>query len=52
MEVCHHCGASVSRAFARVFGTNDDEVYACPSCSTYADIIDEGLAATPRASGE
>lgn len=26
------CNGQATRAFARVFGTNDDEIYACPEC--------------------
>ncbi|MFC7044660.1 hypothetical protein ACFQH6_03845 [Halobacteriaceae archaeon GCM10025711] len=35
--------------FARVFGSNDNEVYACPNCSTMTDIFDLGAAAQPTA---
>lgn len=35
---CQACGASVSAQFVRVFGGNDDAVYACPECSVWEDI--------------
>lgn len=35
---CGHCGAHVSIAFARVFGNNHDEVYACPDCATMREL--------------
>jgi DNA-directed RNA polymerase subunit RPC12/RpoP len=31
---CRNCGSYVTSAFARVFGDNDNQVYACLECST------------------
>lgn len=31
---CQNCGSYVTSAFARVFGNNQDHVYACLECST------------------
>lgn len=31
---CRNCGSYVTESFARVFGDNDDHVYACLECST------------------
>lgn len=31
---CQNCGSYVTDAFARVFGDNKDDVYACLECST------------------
>lgn len=31
---CRNCGSYVTGAFARVFGDNNDRVYACLECST------------------
>jgi len=31
---CRNCGSYVTSAFARVFGDNEDHVYACLECST------------------
>jgi hypothetical protein len=31
---CQSCGNHVSRDFARVFGNNDGEVWACRDCTT------------------
>ncbi|HKJ60001.1 MAG TPA: hypothetical protein VKA37_12285 [Halobacteriales archaeon] len=39
MQNCQQCGALVTPAFVRVFGS-DGEVYACPSCATIAALID------------
>ncbi|MRW79477.1 hypothetical protein GJR98_01920 [Haloferax sp. MBLA0077] len=35
---CNHCEAFVSRNFIRVFGDDQGNVYACPSCSANAGI--------------
>ncbi len=32
MSTCNRCGSYVSESYAKVFGNNEDEVYACPSC--------------------
>ena len=34
---CRSCGAFVTAAFARVYGNDADELYACPECSTRGD---------------
>ncbi|WP_255518445.1 MULTISPECIES: hypothetical protein [Haloferax] len=31
--------------FARVFGTNDNQVFACPECATMSEITEMGAAA-------
>lgn len=31
--------------FARVFGTNDNQVFACPSCASMSEITEFGAAA-------
>ncbi|WP_247010599.1 DUF7563 family protein [Halorientalis litorea] len=31
---CRNCGSYVTESFTRVFGDNDDNVYACLECST------------------
>lgn len=48
MPTCNHCGAFVTRDFRRVFGSNDNEVYACLNCATMAELSDLGVAAHPR----
>ncbi|WP_135536978.1 DUF7563 family protein [Halostella pelagica] len=40
---CRNCGAYVSNQFARVFGNNQNRVYACLDCSTTRDLR-EGVA--------
>lgn len=35
---CRQCDSQVSRQFARVFGNNDDVVFACPNCASMADL--------------
>jgi hypothetical protein len=42
MRTCNACGGQVTDRFARVFGTNEDEVYACPNCTTMTDIMRHG----------
>ena len=32
MPECQNCGEFVTREFAKVFGTNDDEVHGCLDC--------------------
>jgi DNA-directed RNA polymerase subunit RPC12/RpoP len=32
-HTCEGCDGYVSAQFARVFGDNEDRVYACPACS-------------------
>jgi hypothetical protein len=48
MPECQSCGGFVTKDFARVFGTNDGEVYACPDCATMVELADDALAATGR----
>ncbi|CQR51306.1 MULTISPECIES: DUF7563 family protein [Haloferax] len=38
MSQCNHCETFVSNNFVRVFGDEDGNVYACPSCSANAGI--------------
>jgi protein-arginine kinase activator protein McsA len=45
MRTCNNCGSDVTLTFARVFGANDDEVYACPECTTMTEILQTGAAA-------
>ncbi|NHN49318.1 hypothetical protein G9464_17235 [Halostella sp. JP-L12] len=33
-----NCGAHVTEQFARVLGDNEDDVHACPECTTQTDI--------------
>lgn len=47
---CQACRASVTATFARVFGNNDDEVHACPSCLTWGD-VSNCAATSPAADG-
>lgn len=35
---CQSCGATVTRAFARVFGSETNDVYACPACTSSGDL--------------
>jgi hypothetical protein len=44
MTECQNCGAYVSPTFARVFGTNENDVFACPDCTTFADLYRGGAA--------
>lgn len=39
MHTCLNCGEFVSTDFVRVFGTNDDEVHACPACAHMTEIF-------------
>ncbi len=38
LSSCRNCGEHVSPQFARVFGDNDDAVYACTNCSTFREL--------------
>ena len=49
MPVCDHCGAHVSERFARVFGDEQGQVRACPSCSANAGIAEVAKERTNRA---
>lgn len=42
MRECQNCGELVTVDFARVFGANDDAVYACPNCTTFHDLQEGG----------
>jgi hypothetical protein len=42
MQQCQNCGSFVSAHFARVFGDNDDQVWACLDCTTGTDILSGG----------
>ena len=46
MDYCENCGSPVTDDFARVFGTNSNEVFACPHCASMRDIMDGGAAGT------
>jgi Zn finger protein HypA/HybF involved in hydrogenase expression len=43
---CRNCGAFVTPDFARVFGSNDGEVFGCPECTSFRALITGG-SATP-----
>lgn len=47
-QCCQHCGAQVTQQFRRVFGDNDDLVFACHRCLTGAGLL-RGAAAEPEA---
>ena len=47
MDYCENCGNVVTGDFARVFGTNSNQVFACPACVSMRDIMD-GAAAAQR----
>lgn len=40
MQQCNNCGGHVSDRFARVFGDNDDEVFACYDCTGFRELFD------------
>lgn len=48
MHECKQCGSFVTADFVRVFGNNSDQVFGCPDCMTYADLI-EGEGSKPPA---
>jgi hypothetical protein len=50
MTECNNCGTFVTPRFARVFGDNDEEVFGCPACTTFADLI-EGSASEQARTG-
>lgn len=35
---CKNCGKTVSQQWAKVNGDNNDEIHACPRCSTYREV--------------
>lgn len=45
MHNCKNCGSPVTDRFARVFGTNTNEVLACPECASMRAIMEGGAAA-------
>jgi len=47
---CQTCGTGVDAQFARVYGTEDDDVYACLSCSTHRALAN-GAAIAPDRDG-
>ncbi|WP_396613479.1 hypothetical protein ACH9L7_16165 (plasmid) [Haloferax sp. S1W] len=51
MKTCNSCGQYVSVDFARVFGTNTNQVFACPACSTMSEISERGAAAGEESYG-
>lgn len=38
MPECENCGGHVTPDFARVFGSNDNDVQACIECATFEKI--------------
>lgn len=40
MQQCNNCGGHVSEQFARVFGDNDDEVFACNDCTVLRELFE------------
>jgi hypothetical protein len=44
MPQCLGCGSHVTKQFARSLGDNEDDVHACPSCTTQANIYDGAAA--------
>lgn len=47
MSECQNCGSYVTESFARVFGSNEREVFGCPRCRSFASLMD-GAAADPE----
>jgi len=45
MSNCNTCGGFVSPDFVRVFGSNENELFACPNCAPMSAIADAGFAA-------
>ena len=46
---CQNCGGHVSASFRRLYGDESGTVHACPSCSTYRELV--GDAADAAAAG-
>jgi hypothetical protein len=46
MKECNNCGTYVTPDFARVFGNGEDEVFGCPRCSSFSDLM-SGRGAKP-----
>jgi hypothetical protein len=40
MRQCINCGEHVTDRFARVFGDNDDRVFACNSCTVVRELFE------------
>jgi len=51
MTRCQNCGAKVSGLFARVYGDNEDRVFACLECHSGNDLV-SGAGAFPDYEGE
>jgi NAD-dependent SIR2 family protein deacetylase len=49
MPECDHCGAHVSRRFARVFADEQGRIRACPDCSANAGIAEAARERTYKA---
>lgn len=47
---CQRCGTDVSDQFRKTFGTNQDIVFGCTDCLTFADLT-EGASADPDYDG-
>ncbi len=47
MPHCNQCNAFVTPEFVRVFGSNDREVFACPECTAFTELV-EGAGARPE----
>lgn len=39
MPTCQNCDSFISSDFARVFGNNEGEVYACTECTAFTGLI-------------
>ena len=46
MPECEVCGGHVTRRFVRVFGY-EGEVYGCPECRTFSDLVEGSGAVQP-----
>lgn len=44
MRECLNCGSMVTGQFARVFGDNENELYACPNCCGVRELYDGAAA--------
>jgi len=50
LTTCKRCDAVITTDFARVFGNNEHEAYACPHCAS-AGAITSGAAVSEAATG-
>ena len=50
-SVCQQCHSPVSRQFRRVFGDNENRVWACLECTT-ATRVKRGAGRSPEDTGE